>query len=81
MATTKPESTYRSLLDGYAHTLDLDFYVLCYGWLRPYHIHHVLEISVVLLHAGCPAVVFSVGHVLVKHLTPLSLGPHALGGI
>ena len=81
MVATMPESIHRSSLDGYVHTLDPDFYVLCYGWLRPYHIHHVLEISVVLLHAGSPVAVFSVGHVLVKHFTPLFLGLHALGGI
>ena len=81
MDVTMPESIYRSSLDGYANALDLDYYVLCYGWLRPYHIYHVLEISVVLLYAGSPTVVFSVTHVLVKHFTPLSLGLHALGGI
>ena len=81
MVATMPESIYRSSLDGCAHTLDLDCYVLGYGWLRPYHMYHVLEISVVLLYAGSPAAVFSVTHVLVKHFTPLSLGPHALGGI
>jgi len=53
--------------------MDPDYYVLYYGWLHPYHIHHVLEISVVLLHAGFPAAVFSVARVLVKHFTPLSL--------
>ena len=37
------------------------------------HIYHVSEISVVLLYAGFPTAVFSVGHVLVKNLTPLSL--------
>jgi len=72
MAATMPESIHWSSLDGYAHTLDLDYYVLCYGWLRPYHIYHVLEISVVLLYASSPAAAFSVAHVLVKHFTPLS---------
>ena len=72
MAVTMPESIYRSSLDGCAHTLDLDYCVLCYGWLRPYHIYHVLEISVVLLHARSPAAVFLVMHVLVKNCTPLS---------
>jgi len=82
MAATMPESIYRPSLDGCTHTLDLDYYVLCYGWLCPYHIHHVFEISVVLLHTGFPTVVFSVGHVLVKYFHPsISLGPHALGGI
>ena len=28
-----------SSLDGCAHTLDLDYSVLCFGWLRPYHIY------------------------------------------
>ena len=60
-------------LDGCAHAMDLDYYVLCYGWLHPYHIYHVLEISVVLLYAGSLAAAFSVAHVLVKHFTPLSL--------
>jgi len=73
MVATMPESIYRSSLDGCAHTLDLDYCVLCYGWLRPYHLHHVFEISVVLLHAGSPAAVCSVAHVLVKNFTPLSL--------
>ena len=81
MAATMPESIHWSSLDGCAHTLDLDYYVLCYGWLRPYHIYHVLEISVVLLYAGSPAAAFSVVHVRVKHFAPRSLGPHALGGI
>ena len=82
MVVTMPESIYPSSLDGCAHTLDLDSCVLCYGWLHPYHIYHVLEISVVLLHAGSPAAVFSVTHVLVKSFHPsLSLEPHALGGI
>ena len=77
MAATMPESIHRSSLDGYVHTLDL----LCYGWLRPYHIYHVFEISVVLLYAGSPAAAFSVERVLVKNFIPLSLRPHALGGI
>ena len=82
MDVTMPESIYRSSLDGCAHTLDLDYCVLCYGWLRPYHIYHVLEISVVLLFAGSPAAVFLVTHVLVKAFHPsLSPRPHALGGI
>ena len=80
MALTIPESIYQSFLDGCVHTLDPDFYVLCYGWLRPYHVHHVFEILVVL-RADSPTVVFSVDHVLVNHFTPLSLGLHALGGI
>ena len=81
MVATMPESIHWSSLDGCAHTLNLDYYVLCYGWLRPHHIYHVLEISVVLLYAGSPATAFSVAHVLVNHFTPLSLEPHALGGI
>lgn len=72
MAATMLESIYRSSLDACVHALDLDYYVLCYGWLLPYHIYHVLEISVVLLFAGSPAAVFSVMHVLVNHFTPLS---------
>ena len=39
MATTIPKSIYRSSLDGCIHALDLDYYILCYGWLRPYHIY------------------------------------------
>jgi len=70
---TMPESIHRSSLDGCVHALDLDYYVLCYGWLCPYHIYHVLEISVVLLYAGSPATVFSFARVFVKHFTPLSL--------
>jgi len=73
MVATMPESIYRSSLDGYTRTLDLDYCVLCYGWLHPYHIYHVIEILVVLLHAGSPAAVCSVARVLVKHFTPLSL--------
>ena len=72
MAVTMPKSIDRSSPDGCAHTLDLDYYVLCYGWLRPYHIYHVLEISVVPLYANSPAATFSVACVLVKHFTPLS---------
>jgi len=68
-----PESIHGSLLDGCTHALDLDYYVLCNGWLHAYHIYHVLEISVVLLYVGSPAAAFSVAHVLVKHFTPLSL--------
>jgi len=60
-------------MDGCVHALDLDYYVLCYGWLCPYHIYHVLEISVVFLYAGSPAAAFSVAHVLVKNFTHLSL--------
>ena len=37
------------------------------------HIYHVFETSFVLLHTGFPKAEFSVGHVLVKHFTPLSL--------
>ena len=73
MAATIPESIYRSSLDGCIHSLDLDYSILYYGWLRPYHIHHVFEILVVLVCAGFPTTVFSVGHVLIKHFTPLSL--------
>jgi len=77
MAATMPESIYRSSLDGCAHTLDLDYCVLCYGWLCPYHIYHILEILVVLLHAGFLEVVCSY-----KAFHPsISIGPHALGGI
>ena len=36
------------------------------------HIYHVSEILVVFLYAGFPTAVFSVGHVLVNHFTPLS---------
>ena len=79
MAVTMPESIHRSPLDGCAHTLDLDYCVLCYGWMRPYHIYHVLEISVVLLYAGFPVVVRACS---CKEFHPsLSLRPHALGGI
>ena len=35
--------------------------------------YHVFEISVVLVYTGFPTAVFSVGHVLIKHFTPLSL--------
>ena len=35
--------------------------------------YHVFEISVVFFYAGFPMVVFSVGHVLIKNFTPLSL--------
>ena len=35
--------------------------------------YHVFEILVVFVYAGFPTVVFSVGHVLIKHFTPLSL--------
>ena len=73
MAATIPKSIYRSSLDGCAHTLDLDYCILCYGWLRPYHIYHLFEILVVLLYAGFLTTVFSVEQVLVKHFTPLSL--------
>ena len=73
MVVTIPESIYRSLLDGCVHALDLNYCILCYGWLRPYHIYHVFEILVVLFYAGFPTAVFLVGHVLVKHFTPLSL--------
>ena len=73
MAVTIPESIYQSSLDGCVHTLDLDYCILCYGWLRPYHIYHVFEVSVVLLYVVFPTAVFSIGHVLVKHFTPLSL--------
>ena len=37
------------------------------------HIYHVFEISGVLVYAGFLIVVFTVGRVLVKHFTPLSL--------
>ena len=73
MAATIPESIYLSSLDGCVHTLDLDYGILCYGWLHPYHIYHVFEISVVLFYADFLMAVFSVGHVLVEHFTPLSL--------
>ena len=35
--------------------------------------YHVFEISVVFVYTGFPMVVFSVGHILIKHFTPLSL--------
>ena len=73
MAVTIPESIYRSSLDGYIHALDLDYCILYYGWLHPYHIYHVFDISFLLVYAGFLTIVFSVGHVLVKHFTPLSL--------
>ena len=77
-----PESIHRSSLDGCAHTLDLDYCVLCYGWLRPYHIYHVLEISVVLLYAGSPAGgVFNCMCSCKEFHPSLSLRPHTLGGI
>ena len=44
------------------------------------HIYHVFEISVLLIYAGFPMVVFLVGHVLVKHFTPLSLSGLMLYG-
>ena len=72
MVATIPESILRSSLDGCVHALDLDGCILCYGWLCPYHIYHVFEISVVLLYAGFLTTEFSVGHVLIKHFTPLS---------
>jgi len=81
MAVTMPDSIHWSSLDGCAHALDLDYYVLCYRWLHPYHICHVLEISVVFLYVGSLAAVFSVAHVLLKNFTPLYLWLHALGGI
>ena len=37
------------------------------------HIYHVSEISVVFIYVGFSMAVFSVGHVLVKNFTPLSL--------
>ena len=73
MVATIPESIYRSSLDGYVHALDLDYCILCYGWLCPYHIYHVFEILVVLVYAGFLTAVFSVGHILIKLFTPLSL--------
>ena len=73
MAATIPESIYRSSLDGCVHALDLDYCILYYRWLRPYHIYHVFEIPIVLLYAGFPTAAFLVGHVPVKHFTPLSL--------
>ena len=73
MAATIPESIYRSSLDGCVHALDLDYYILCYGWLRPYHVYIMYLISFVLLYIGFLTTVLSVGHVLVKHFTPLSL--------
>ena len=73
MVATIPESIYRSSLDGCIHTLDLDYGILCYGWLFPYHIYHVFEISFVLLCTGFPTAMFLVGCILIKHFTPLSL--------
>ena len=72
MEVTIPESIYRSSLDGCIHTLDLDYFILCYGWPIP-HTYHAFETSVVLPHASFLTAEFSVGHVLVKHFTPLSL--------
>ena len=80
MVATIPDSIYRSSLDGYIHTLDLDYCILCYGWLRPCHIYHVFEISVILLYVGFLTAVFSIGHVLVNNFTPPSLSGLMLYG-
>src|ERR1700733_1237816 len=74
MAATIPESIHRSSSDGCVHAWDPVF-ILCYGWLRPYHIY--------IMYLRYQLYVFSqvLPHVLVKHFTPLSLMPHALGGI
>src|ERR1700728_4599787 len=48
------------------------------GWLRPYHIYHVFELSYCISPCRFSA---AVGYDLVKHFTSLSLEAHALGGI
>ena len=73
MAAAIPKSICRSSLDGYVHASDLDYCILYYGWLRPYCIYHVFEISVLLVYVGFPKAVFLVGDVLVNNFTSLSL--------
>ena len=66
---------YLSILTGWlCHALDLDYCILCYGWLCPYRIYimylrYQLYFSMQVFQWRC----FSVEHVLVKHFTPLSL--------
>ena len=72
MVATIPESIYGSfLLDGYVHTSDLSFYVLYYGWLRPYLISCIRDISCICNCRFSDNGVW-VEHVLIKNFTPPS---------
>ena len=82
MATTIPESIYWSSLDGCDHTLDLDYCILYFGWLRPYHIYimylrYQLYFSTQVFRLRS----FSWTRSRKAFHPSLSLGPHALGGI
>ena len=59
MAATIPESIYRSSLDGCVHTLDMDYCILYYGWLCPYHTSCIWAISCTCIHKFFNDSVFS----------------------
>ena len=70
-----------SLLDGCIHTLDPSYCTLYYGWLHPYHISCIWDISCICLRRFSDGSVFSWRHSHKAFHPSLSLGPHALGGI
>ena len=81
MDATIPESIYRSSLDGCIHASDLDYGILYYGWLHPYHISCIWDISCTCLRNFFDGSVFSWTRSHKAFHPSLSLGPHALGGI
>ena len=70
-----------SLLDGCVHTLDPDLCTLYYGWLCPYHISCIRDISCICIRRFFDGSVFSWAHSHKAFHPSLSLEPHALGGI
>ena len=71
-----------SSLDGCAHTLDLDYSVLCFGWLRPYHTYIMyLRCQLYFSAQVFRRRAFSWTCSRKAFHPSLSLGPHALGGI
>ena len=78
MAATIPESAYWSFLDGCVHASDLDYCVLYHGWLSPYHISCIWDISCICLRRFSDDNFFSWAHSRKAFHPSLSLGPHAL---
>ena len=65
------------LLYGCVHTLDPGFCTLYYGWLRPYHISCIRDISCICIRKFSNGSVFSWTRSHKAFHPSLSLGPHA----
>ena len=69
------------LLDGCVHTLAPGFCTLYYGWLCPYHVSCIIDISYICLCRSSDGSVFNWAHSHKAFHPSLSLELHALGGI